>query len=430
MVRAAAGKIDPANDAGAGRILQIDPASVVAGNLQALQQEVVRPRHRVRDRIAARVEQVEPGHLVVVGQRDDVAHTAEERIVPAVRGTRQHEVPVHDATAVGRKQVGRVQLAFTQEPLIVLQCNGANQRSTFGRCSGRNQNQVGTGNRGRKRVERMFKRAISARCSRVVDVRHEVRQTIGGVDGRDVDVLSVRVRGHSPVALNRHQHPFASRPLGEVPRRAEPGKTEVHDSVDVCPKLTVIRHVDGHGQVVADPRFHPSANADRLLAVRLIAIHPGIGSQPRRGLKDREAKLEIGSRQRLFTQLLAEERELVSSEERVAAHTNLTDEPIRLSECGIAVGAEVPVGPQGLEAESGLLVPVAQRGHVGVEVAVDAEDAIRPIRIAAGHQAGINADIAGVREQQPRVRGDEGILIQPERRERADLGVAIPIAHS
>ena len=276
----------------------------------------------------------------------------------------------------------------------------------------------------------MLKRTISTRCCGVVDVRHEVRQTIGRIDCGDIDVLDVGVRGHSPVALDGHQHSFASRPLWEVPRWAEPGETEVNNRVDVRSKLTVIRHVDGDGQVVAHPRFHPSANTNRLLAARLIAVHTGVGPQPRCGLKDRETKLEVGSRERLFTQLLSEERDLIPGEERVATHTNLSDEPVGLSKSNVAVGPEVPALPQRLEAKGGLSVPIVQRRFISIEIAVDAENAIRRIGIAASYQAAVDTDFTGVRQQQPRVRGNERVFVQPERREGTDLGIPVLVSHS
>ena len=133
MVRAAAGEIDAANDADTGGILQIDSDTVVARNFEALQQEVVRPGDRVRDRVATGIEQVEPGHFVVIGQRDDVASAAQERVVPRVRGTRQNKGTVDDATTVGREQVGKVSLALTQQALIVLQRDGTDERCSFGR---------------------------------------------------------------------------------------------------------------------------------------------------------------------------------------------------------------------------------------------------------------------------------------------------------
>ena len=127
----------------------------------------------------------------------------------------------------------------------------------------------------------MFCRAISTGSGRVVDVRYEVRQAIGGIDRRDVDVLRVSVRGDSPAALNGHQHSFASRPLWEVPGWAETRKTEVNHGIDVRPEMPVVSDVDRNREVIAHPRFESPFHADRLFAGRLIAVHTTISSQPR-----------------------------------------------------------------------------------------------------------------------------------------------------
>ena len=149
-------------------------------------------------------------------------------------------------------------------------------------------------------------------------------------------------------------------------------------------------------QIVGDPAFQPSANADRLVAMpagAAVDVHAGVGAEPAGLRGDRAAEFEVAAGQRLLR--IAPVRGT-----RSGCRSRTDPAPLPASErsdrrwCrGYIRWPEVPPVPERLNADARLADNGCSTPTDRVPIAVHAEQAVQVRAVMAEQAAEIAADV-------------------------------------
>ena len=146
--------------------------------------------------------------------------------------------------------------------------------------------------------------------------------------------------------------------------------------------------------------------------------------------RDRDAKFDISTTHRLVTQLRTQERDLISCVVGVTTNAQSADEVVLHPVQEVTVTTQVPPGTERFGTDGELAVTRVERVLIVVVVAIQTEDSVQTLDIPATDQPRVHANLRAIGDDQSRIRCDERILVQPERRKTADLAETIPVADS
>ena len=425
------------------RTRQHDATAAIVGNLQVM--EVEAAHIRAGNGGSRSAIHHERSYFVAIAHANDVASgVAQERKASRVAEARVRQQGVVDGLCDAAKCRGRIEdvsEAFTQQAGVMRQVDLTIQGQRGGRVAMSHKYEVGLIRHIRwQRAERVLIRTDSRRRTGGtigIDPDHEVTgvgrtgRSLARIVRQDVDVLFIGAGRHTPRALYGHQHPIAGREAGEVARRHEAREAPVDDPVHIRPELLVVRDHEPERQIVRDPAFDATSEADRLLArVLLVRVHPRITAQPRSARCERHTKLKVRPLQSALHELCANQSEPVPKEHQVGGQSRRSNEVGVVGRRDVGVRAEVENRAERLEPETGLVVAMVQRRLVVVPVTVHSEDAIESFRVQTRDQARIEAAGRVVRQIDATVRSDEPIFGTPDRGEGTELREAVRVPHT